>query len=246
MRHPDPEARGEDMNVAKLPKSRMSSSDIEGINALAARLRELLAKIGPEPWKAATRALGGGPLIPCGVMRTWIHATSSEHFEVVPNSETLRISVAEGMKAHEAEFVAEVRNALPTLLTALQSAKAALVEKEGELARAVSRKAHYKRFYLEAADRAERAEAELAAVRADAERYRWLREQFKLEQETRTWEEPLWTSNKRSTYERRQETWYHYELQDAWRFGTTLQDGPPAPTFDSMLDAAQSAKEGTK
>ncbi len=66
---------------------------------------------------------------------------------------------------------------------ALQSAKAALVEKEGELA-AMTTEAKIQAdacgsFIQEAAyhkARAERAEAELAAVRADAQRWQWWKE----------------------------------------------------------------------
>ncbi len=151
-------------------------TDLEGIDALAARLRQLLERApGPfylldQPWlkEGDTSLLVGSPDPHVAKFICNFDDWGDEDGDSEPID-----------KWAYASLIELALNELPALLTALQSAKAALVEKEGELAAerlACAQQALGLRTVNEALEamrlRAERAEAELAAVRADALEFR--------------------------------------------------------------------------
>jgi hypothetical protein len=81
-------------------------------------------------------------------------------------------------------------------------------------------------------------EAELDGVRKDAERYRWLKEEFTLSSETRTWDEFIGhDKDGNKVYRGMDESFHIFTLKDSWRFGETRSDGG-LPLFDALIDAA--------
>jgi len=80
-------------------------------------------------------------------------------------------------------------------------------------------------------------------LKLDAQRYRWLRDQFKLSSEKREWDE-FAGENKRGqkVYDTVTECWHTFQLQDDWRFSEHRKD-ETIPTFDALLDAAIADQE---
>jgi hypothetical protein len=82
-------------------------------------------------------------------------------------------------------------------------------------------------------------EQQLAALQADAERYRWLRDQFELRIEESIIPREVSSKGNRVTYEHVRNRWCIWELQEDWRFGQTVEgDGEPL-SFDAAIDAAR-------
>ena len=80
-------------------------------------------------------------------------------------------------------------------------------------------------------------QAELAAAKGDAERYRWLRSQTKYSGETRTWDEVVGYDRKnRKISEEKKETFWSFSIPDDWRL-CMRQDNEP--TLDAAIDAAR-------
>jgi hypothetical protein len=98
-------------------------------------------------------------------------------------------------------------------------------------------------LYAHALRDAYRAQAvRLRELERDAERYRWLRDQFKQEEETREWDEHV-STNKRGQkiFETKSEVYFSYTLQEDWRFGGTVATSAETKSFDEVVDAAREA-----
>lgn len=92
------------------------------------------------------------------------------------------------------------------------------------------------RHYLEqAADLIEALEAELAACKKDAERYRWLRDTNKERTDMTTGKGILWPNEVSSV-------WWGLP-EDQWDFFSGCLRCADGPEFDTAIDAAMAAQE---
>jgi hypothetical protein len=72
----------------------------------------------------------------------------------------------------------------------------------------------------------------------DAERYRWLRENFDVHREVRTGEKFAGVNARgQFCYERETDTWYEYSIKDGWRLAGIVAGDAPAPPLDAVIDA---------
>lgn len=85
-------------------------------------------------------------------------------------------------------------------------------------------------------------QAELAACREDAERYRWLREQFELLTEESFRDEFVRHAKDGDVYKTIRDRWCLYQLKDDWRFGENIIGDDDPKSFDSVIDAARKEK----